>query len=254
MAFSMGTVLLAGLCTMLPGAAEALAPPSQNAWVVRIDGSCATFKLYSAPADPPVMNSSIAGDLRAGDGGRILEIDKNPDGRSWYHIRLTDGRQGWITQSCPNVVLQVGGTFPGVRLRLTTASGRKLEGYLRHRTIVEGDREETDLGLVEQDARLFFQDAELGKVSIAWRDIRRLAINSAGALITSVSGEAYKISSRIGVEESTALRQQGFIPGQYSKRRVETTLWFSTKSLDIKLSDLKPGAIFEQQTSSGVEP
>lgn len=72
-----------------PAAADGLAVGA-NAWVQRAGGK--TLRRRDAPG----LNSNVLDGLEPGTQLTLLEGPREQDGYSWWRMRASDGREGWV--------------------------------------------------------------------------------------------------------------------------------------------------------------
>ena len=86
------------------GAAAGAAPQARAAEVGSTGGLAAGSTAYVTRAggmslrlrSGPSLNSSVQGGLPPGTQMTLLEGPNQADGHAWWHIRTSDGRQGWV--------------------------------------------------------------------------------------------------------------------------------------------------------------
>lgn len=206
-------------------------------YVLRTGPHCDSLPLFSAAGFPKDTGSVATAQVRSGEAGTVQDISKDQE---WYRIRLDDGREGWIRESCSGSELQVGGTDPRVFVTIKTATRPELKAYLVKRATTEGLASEEDHGIVKIDDHLLFGDRELGEIKIPWRDIKSIVISKDGyeVVLTTGKGKTYLdgggrgiFSFRFGQEKLTKI-----VSGKTVAYSIY--IWLVTGEVDIKLADL----------------
>jgi len=208
-------------------------------------GECDHLRLNSAAGYSKDTGSYEVARVTAGNVGSVLEVLEISKSK-WYKIRLEDGKEGWITESCTSTQLQIGGLDLRVFFILITDAGEKINGYLK-RVRIQSSIRGNDFSIVNTNEDIEFEDVKLGKIKVRWQDIRSIAINGV-ITIHTIGGRQYtsRVGYQIGVKKESWTAYDPLTQRDYTKT-AETSLWFVSKEGEVKIEEQK-GVKFERST------